>query len=99
MNVICITYLENGCRDKHVHCPSWAKADYCELSPDPVLKTCPKSCGICDEKKPCVDDYNNCKGWAKYGYCVKKDDSHIINFMLRNCKISCGVCNTGILTT
>ena len=98
MNVIFITYSDDGCRDKHVHCPSWAKADYCELSPDPVLKTCPKSCGICGKNKPCADDYDDCKGWGEHGYCIKKDDLRIMNFMLNNCRKTCGICTQGILT-
>ena len=80
------------CQDQHQNCKDWAKANFCTLSPDPMLKTCPKSCGVCN--KVCKDDYPDCSAWAEYGYCLRtsKNTDQIIKFMLNNCKKSCGVC-------
>ncbi|XP_028395190.1 zinc metalloproteinase nas-13-like [Dendronephthya gigantea] len=90
-----VATLKAQCRDGHVHCVSWAKAEFCELSPDPMLSTCPKSCGVCDE--PCVDGFRDCPGWADYGYCVSRV-SRIKDFMLNHCKLSCSICTPATTT-
>ncbi|CAB3982231.1 zinc metallo ase nas-13-like [Paramuricea clavata] len=80
------------CQDQHQHCKSWAKANFCELSPDPMLTSCPESCGVCG--KVCQDEYKDCPAWADYGYCIRKPGTsdHIIKFMLSSCRKSCAVC-------
>ena len=94
-NAILTIYSGGKCEDKNKNCPSWAKDNQCELAPDPVIKTCLESCGIC--KKPCADDHKDCKGWAEYGLCFKRDDVRTVGFMLSSCRLSCGVCTPGTL--
>lgn len=76
------------CSNQHIHCESWATNGHCTLAPDPMLKFCPKSCGVCD--KPCEDKYpEDCPDWAEYKYCVHKRHR---SFMIKNCEKSCGIC-------
>ena len=97
--IFTIINLNSGgrCEDQHQNCKDWAKANFCTLSPDPMLKTCPKSCGICN--KVCKDDNPHCSAWAEHGHCLRtsKNTDQTINFMLINCKKSCGVCTPGII--
>lgn len=44
---------------------------------------------IMDETKSCQDDHENCSGWADMGECEKNQQ-----YMLINCKKSCGICDT-----
>ena len=86
------------CQDQHTNCKSWATAGSCTLSPDPMLTTCPKSCGVC--KEVCKDKKSDCLAWADLGYCRRtaKSEVHLIQYMLKNCKKSCGVCTSDIVT-
>ena len=87
--------LKGKCQDRHEHCESWATHGFCTMNPDPMLKTCPDSCGICNEV--CKDNFPDCPGWAKYGFCRRtaKNTEGVIKFMWNNCKKACGVCTTG----
>jgi hypothetical protein len=38
------------CLDKHNDCPSWAADGQCGTNAGFMLKTCPHSCNVCDEK-------------------------------------------------
>jgi hypothetical protein len=98
--IMIILFSGGQCEDQHKHCKSWAEHDHCSLSPDPMLTTCPKSCGLCSEEFKCKDEdvYPDCPAWADYGFCLRtvRNSDNVVKFMLNNCKKSCGVCTPGI---
>ena len=97
-SLMIILFSGGQCEDQHKHCKNWAENDHCSLSPDPMLTTCPKSCGACSEECKDEEAYrSDCPAWADYGYCLRTvKNSNILKFMLKNCKKSCGVCTPGI---
>ena len=86
------------CEDQHKYCKSWTDAGFCATTPDPMLKVCPKSCGVCGEVCEDSERYrSDCPAWAEFGYCVRGPETadYIFTFMNTNCKRSCGLCITG----
>ena len=93
-----LCFVGENCRDQNVYCKSWADADFCALHPDPMLKVCPESCGVCGKKCEDGEKYrSDCPAWADYGFCDPgpKTNDHILTFMNTNCMKSCGVCTSG----
>jgi len=95
---------ETSCVDGNKSCPNWAQKGECSKNPGYMLVNCKKSCNQCSSgptttKRPttttrpdsdCTDNNNSCASWASSGECSKNPD-----YMLVNCKKSCGQCSGG----
>mmetsp|Transcript_23952 Transcript_23952/g.72375 ORF Transcript_23952/g.72375 Transcript_23952/m.72375 type:complete len:206 (+) Transcript_23952:2-619(+) len=79
------------CADLRTSCGYWKGKGYCTGKYQGFMEeNCPHACGKCE----CKDNHEHCPGWAKAGYCLRgeKGTSHNKQWMVKNCRMSCGNC-------
>ena len=91
-----------ACMDTDAQCGAWAQAGQCDTNAEWMLANCRLSCTACQPAAaapttgpettmpaPCVDsDAEQCPQWKAKGDCASNSE-----WMLANCRLSCGVCN------
>ncbi|CAK8671848.1 unnamed protein product [Clavelina lepadiformis] len=93
----------NKCQDTHKLCPIFLAPKFCkdEKLGYLVSRKCKRSCGVCipcgglipapDCSNECKDGHKSCPYWAREQDHCKKESLHH-EWMMNNCKMSCGVC-------
>lgn len=88
--------FEGKCENRYSFCEHWHKKGYCEHRFTKWMSiNCPVVCKKCEKKQEtCVDRYPiSCPRWKAQNRCAHHD-VFLREYIVRNCKLSCGMCQT-----
>lgn len=86
--------FQGKCENRYSFCTHWHKKGYCEHRFTKWMSVnCPVVCGKCMKKvESCQDKYPiSCPRWKAQNRC-SHHDVFLREYIVRNCKLSCGVC-------
>lgn len=87
--------FQGKCENRYSFCTHWHKKGYCDHRFTKWMSVnCPVVCGKCEKKKEsCQDKYPiSCPRWKSQNRC-SHHDVFLREYIVRNCKLSCGVCS------
>uniref|UniRef100_A0A0N4ZH21 Tyrosinase_Cu-bd domain-containing protein n=1 Tax=Parastrongyloides trichosuri TaxID=131310 RepID=A0A0N4ZH21_PARTI len=94
-NQTIVTFVD--CFNRNPCCESWALLGECKDNSKYMNINCPSSCKLCTPSyslnDTCTDRHVSCKQWKGEDQCSQSTGPHL-NFILENCRESCGLCNS-----